>query len=687
MTDLGDLNTANATCAATMQGVQYFSNNFDPVKRWNGLTTTLQDAGITGPSLAIGAPTTAAGGLSNGDHLIRYRYKDTSTGFVSNPSPALTYTVSGGNGLLTFGIGVADDIRTTSDTKVDQYVIEATRVGGGTFFQLGTAAVGATSVQLGMNDDSLAQQFNSDDAYGSSEDLETYSNGVPPLGTIVVPYRGKLWIAGDAAYELTDVTFTNNSTAITGTGFSTAWDDGAAFLLLREGDTKAYEISSVASDTAMTLSVAWTGSSGNYDAKVFKRFPNRAYYSRTFYPEQYYISVWARDFLAETSDTLTSMFGRKDGLYAFGFTNAERLIFNADPSVAAGAVISPLKGRRGNWNQRTLVEVDGELFAWDRAGMWAVGEVPRHISTPIDDTLKLSIDYAEYAKFHAGYSPESRIVMFFYVQTGDTEPKYAACFEVDTGRWFVHQFLQGMTGSQQVATEDGQVRLMLGDENGYSWYFDIQNSFDGPPPTSPTILTVGASATTTVIPVDETLPTADLGVQGCMVYNPDTGESRYCSANTASQLTVGSAFSAAPADGDTLYLGPIPFEYRTKWWTGPGQETRKNAPYLIIKLFPGTDTGRMRVYFYADFATSPSQVTSFVGEEWPDGVTVTNGLYYLEIDLDGGSGDGLLSVPVPVEWNNALQARVTSIIPDGDLRILDLQFALTKRGVASDIGT
>ena len=107
------LNTANRLCLASLQGKMYATNNFNPVKTWNGLTAALQDAGITGPSLVIGTPTTGAGGLSNGDHLIRYRYKDTTTGYVSNPSPALTYTVSAGNGILTFGIGVADDIRTT----------------------------------------------------------------------------------------------------------------------------------------------------------------------------------------------------------------------------------------------------------------------------------------------------------------------------------------------------------------------------------------------------------------------------------------------------------------------------------------------------------------------------------------------------------------------------------------------
>lgn len=663
----------------------YVTDNFNPVKTWNGLTTSLQNAGIEGPSLAIGTPTTAAGGLTNGDHLIRYRYKDTTSGYVSNPSPALTYTVSGSNGLLTFGIGASDDIRTTSDPKVDQYVIEATPIGGGTFYQLGTAAVGATSVQVGMADSSLIQQFNSDSEYGSG--LDTYSNDVPPLGTICIPHRGRLWILGDAAVSLTDVTFTNGSATVTAlAGFSTAWDDGAAFLIIKTGDSVAYEISAVASGTSLTLSANYAGSTSTTTARVFKRFPNRGYYSGLFYPEGFYLAVQARDFLAETSDTLTSGIGRKDGLYVFGLTNAERLIYNSDPSAGAGAVISPLRGRRGNWNQRTLVDVDGNLYAWDRSGIWIVGEVPRPISGPIDDIIELYCDFTANAKFHACYSPISRIVMFFYVQIDDTEPKVAACYEVDTGRWFLHTFLQGMTASQQVATDDGQVRMMLGDENGYSWYYDIPSTFDGTPPDNTAVLTVTSASGTSIV-VNETLTTTAPALAGVMLYQVSSGESRYIASNTADTITLGSAFTADPVADDVLYLGPIPIEYRTKWWVGPGQENRKSPAYFVMKLFPGMDSGRLRVYFYADFATSPSRITTFTADTWPDGIqTPANGQYYIEADLDGGSGDGVLSIPVPVEWNHALQARVTSNKPDGEFRMLDMGFALTRKGIINDTG-
>ena len=678
------LNTNGRACLASCQGQVYYTNGFDPVKVWDGVTSTLLDAGITGPTLAIGAPTAAAGGLSNGDHLIRYRYKKTGTGYVSNPSPALTYTVAGGNGLLTFGIGVADAIRTTTDTKVDQYVIEATAVGGGTFYQVMTVAVGQTSIVIGMPDTSLIQQFNSDAEYGSSEDLETFSSSKPPLGTIFLSYKGRSWTLGDRAYLLTGVTFTNTSTTVTGTGFSLDW---AGRLIIKAGDTSRYEIASVTNSTTLVLSVAYTGTTSTATATVNSRFPNRGYYSRLFYPEQYYPAVWARDFLADKSDQLTAAIGREEGLFVFGRTNTEVLVFNSDPAAGAGAILSPLRGRRGAFHNRVIVDVEGELYSWDRQGMWLVGKTPRHISHKIDPLLTNLVNYDESEQFHASYDPIARVAMFFFVAAGDTSPKYAACYEIETGRWFMDTFMQGITASSIVPTTDGQVRLMLGDENGYTWFLGVENGFDGTPPDTSAVVTNAAGSTTTVFNVNETLPTTNNGLAGVIIYSPLTGESSHCTSNTASTITVASAFDAAPALDSELYVGPINFEYRTKHWVGAGQESKKNPAYFLIKLFPGTATGTLRVYFYPDFATAPAKFTASTSDTQPDGITITNNTYYAEVALDGGSGDGVISVPVPVQWNNAIQARITSIRPDGSLRILDAQFVVTKEGVANDIGT
>lgn len=680
------LNNVHPAVMASCQGGLYYTNNFDPVKVWYGVTAALQDAGIYGPAAVIGPPTLAAGGFSNGDHEVRYRYKNTKTGYVSNPSPALVVTVTGGNGIATFTVtisGGGGDIITSTDPKVDQIVIEATAIGGGTFYQAGVGVNAPGNIVVGMNDAALQQQFNSDAAYGSSEDLETYSSDVPPLCAIVIPYRGRMWYIGDQAYPLTGVTFTNGSPTVTGVGFNLLW---AGRIITRDGDTQSYEILSVTSTVLMTLSVNYGGITGVGTADVVAKFPNRGYYSRLFYPEQCLLSRWARDFLAEKSDQVRGAFGRKDGLYILGLFSGERLIFNADPSAAAGAAFSPLNGRRGVFNQRCLVDVEGNVYAWDRQGMWIVGEEPVHLSTAIDQLLRQYVDFEEDHQFHANWEPMNRVLKFFFVPNGATAPIMRACMELDTGKWFFETSFQGITASCVVATEDGQVRLMLGDENGYSWYDGIENAFDGTPPACDPVLTVTVGATLTVIPVDETLPIVTPTLAGVIVLDPVTSEYDFVVSNTVSTFTLNTGFTSAPPVGREMYVGPIAFDYRTKWFVGQDQSLRKDCVFLLIRLFPGAETGLMRVYFYADFNTVPSPMTSWVNGTMPVGVAVPpTGQRYLEVSLSGGEDHrGVLAIPIPISWNDALQARVTSLRPDGALRMLDCEVIVRKE--ASDVG-
>lgn len=672
---------------ASCQGGLYYTNNFDPVKVWYGTSATLQNAGIEGPAAAIGAPATGAGGFSNGDHLVRYRYKNTKTGYVSNPSPAATFTVSGSNGIFTFTVtasGGGGDIITSTDAKVDQILIEVTPVGGGVFYEAGTGVNAAGNIVVGMNDDALTQQFNSDAAYGSSLDLETYSSDVPWLCSIVIPYRGVMWYIGCQAYPLTGMTFTNGSDTVTGTGFNLLWP---GFIITRDGDTVSYEIAAVASTTSLTLTVVYAGvtAAGTATAKVVRRNPNNGAYSRLFYPEQCLLSRWVRSFLAEGSDEVRACIARDDGLYVLGRFSGDRLTYNADPAASAGAVLQPLKGKRGCFQQRCIVDVEGQTYAWDRQGMWIVGLKPVPISRHIDRLLRQYVDFTQEDQFHANFEPINRVLKFYFVPNGGTYPTMHACFELETGKWWFDTTLQGITASCIVATEDGQIRLMLGDENGFSWYDGIENAFDGTPPTSATVVTVSSGSTDTVIPVDETLPVVAPTLAGVMCYDPETGESRYIASNTASVITLGSAYTAAPRTGQELWLGPINIGYTTKWWIGENQATRKYVAHLLITMYPGTSTGTMRVYFYADFSTVPSAFTNWVGGTMPDGVTVPqNGQRYLEVSLAGGDNRGVLAIPVPIEWSDALQARITSNRPDGDFRMLDIQFL--PKAVISDVG-
>jgi hypothetical protein len=659
------LNSTNRGVFASINRQIYFANDFDAVQVWNGIGATTQNAGYTGPAAAPTAPAAAAGNVTNGVHRFRYRYKDSKTGYVSNPSPELSVTVSAGNGALTFTAGAQYVV--SADAKVDTVVFEMTAVNGKTWYVAKEVLNSAASAVVSITDLALVQQFNVDANWGAVDTGDLYSHESPPVkGGIIVQHKSRAFIGGDIAYSIATAGFTNGSPTVTGTGFSTNW---VGRLLQAGTDTTAYEILT-ATTTTLTLVTNYGGTTNAARSFViYSKTPNRIYYSRLGDPSAFYTAVWARDMLVEKSDRITAMFSRRDALYIFGQYCAERLVFDADPSATTSATI-PIQGQRGAFNQRVLVEFDGNLLAWDRRGIYRVGEVPEHLSAPVDNALTELIDYSATVKFHAGWDPVDRIACFFFVATGDTQPKYAACLEVDTGKWFFDSFMQGITASSIVPTSDGQVRLLLGDENGYSWFFSVDGSFDGVPPGTSSVLTATGTPTTTVIDVTQILSTSP-SLAGVPLYNPSNGDIRIIASNTASQITV-AALSVAPVSGDTLYIGAISWEWRSKWWMGPGLDTKKRPTHVFIQLFPGTATGKLRVSFYTDFSTSPTTYTQTVTSR--DGVTITSGLSYASVDLDAGAGEGFVGVPVPSSWARVIQVRVQSDRPDGELRILDISF-------------
>lgn len=680
-TVLTGLDTTNRVCMTSINGQVYLTNDFNAVKVLNQNSGT--DAGIDGPSGALGSPTPAAGNTTNGTHLIRYRYRNSRTGYISNPSDALSYTVSGGNGSLTFD--VTTDYTASTDSKVTNIDIEMTAVGDATFYRAQTALNTATAITVSISDDDLTQQENVTAIYGNLQDGELFANDPPPSGSIVVAHRNRLWVMGNEAFLMTatQVTFTQSSTTITYAGGSQEW---VGRYIQADGDTVNYAIQSVSS-SSLTISAVYAGSSGGKAATVYAANPNLAAYSRLNYPESFGTNL-QREFLYGTGDRVRGGYSRRDALYIFGQYSSQRLTFSVNPSATTSNLI-PILGNRGVLNQRCLVDADGRLFAWDRLGMYEVSEAPNHISNHIDPTLAEIVDYSESVQFHGIFDPIERVLAWFFVASGETVPKYAAVVDLDTvsdrgdgPRWQFYQFRQGITSSTMVASTDGQVRAWIGDENGYTWAFSTTNTFDGVYPTNPAVLTVAAGATTTVIPVDESLNTT-VTMEGAIAYFPTTGEERLISTNTTSSVTLATAVSGAPSDGTELWVGSFPCEYRTKWWAGQGMQNKKKPSFFFLMLYPGTATGKMQVYFYKDFSAQPYTFDgadpSYVG--W-DGVTFVNGV--LTIDLDAGSGDGFVAVNMPADFWRVMQARLVSTKPDGALRVMDMGFAVGKAEEAYD---
>jgi hypothetical protein len=300
--------------------------------------------------------------------------------------------------------------------------------------------------------------------------------------------------------------------------------------------------------------------------------------------------------------------------------------------------------------------------------------------------VESSFDASYSERFHGVYDPRERVLMWFYVAIGDAYPKNAICYDLDRQIWSTRTFRQEITSSTLVSGTTNSVRALLGDYNSLSWYL-IADRFDGVPLSLVNsggaysgVLTVAETgATVDSVRVSQALPTgaSDFGpsnLDGCVVYNPLTGEESLVYGNTADTLELDGEFSTAPTIGTELFLGSFEWKMRTKWAEGQGMQTKKRPSYLMVRKVPGTNVGKLKVRIYEDFSTTPMTFTLDSNDTFPDGVSWTNGANYASVDLDGGSGDGIAFVPLSANWKRVISAEVSSVRPDDELKLLEFGF-------------
>jgi hypothetical protein len=659
---------------AAANGRLYFTNGFDSVRVLTPDTGYV--AGMVGPVGAMGGPALTAGGnVTQGTHLVRYRYKDSRTGYVSNPSDAVSMQV-GVNRTATWTNGAGYVL--SADPKCDTIIAEMTPVNGGNYLQAASVPNAAGTIVITMSDDVLGQQINSDAEYGSATKFDLFSHDPPPVMAVMVVQRGRGFVGVDVPYLVAALP-SNGSPTVTGTGFSVNWV-GRMFQIV--GDVNSYEIIA-ATTTILTLKTNFVGVPVDPNASIYRKLPNRIFYSRAGYPEEYFPANWSRDVLGGRGDRLVAMWARRDALYLFGQYSSERLAFVTDPSAASSSFL-PIEGNRGTFNQRCICEADGVMYSFDRQGIYRVGDSPKQISMPIDEVLREMADYTKAVQYHTGFEPSDRLLVCWFVRSGQAQPQWAAIYEIDTGRWWMHFSLTPITSSSTIPSTDGQVRLWQGDGNGYLWASSIEGSFDGVPPGCPSVVTVAAGSSAALVNVTETLTTAP-GINGASVTIADGSETTWASANTATSITLVPSLAAAPAVGSKLYLGAIPWEYSTKWFIGGGLAAKKRPMYLMINVVPDAGVGTMRVYFYTDFdAVNPITYTSTPSSEWPRGVSIVNGEDHATIDLSILQSAGYIAVPLPNDWRRSIAARITSLIPASEIRVLDLQFVADEREVPNE---
>lgn len=652
-------------CFAQHQQGIYYSNDFDSVQRINTGTGTAVSAGIAAATAAPALSANSTGSLTTGAYRARFRYKDTRTGYVSNPGPEYTQTFTAASQSIRV-TGIA-----STDAKVNAIIWERTSAGGTEFWVEGTGANSTAIFTFTVSDATLTSGISADSYYGA------FGHEAPPLCELLCEHRGRLFGFKTSTRTKT-VSAVLSAASITGTGFSTNW---AGRLMSFSGSSSvAYVVSSVSSaGTSLTLSANYAGATSTaVSSSVYGATPDMLYWSRAGFPESWKPSVWARRVL-NNGDRPTALFSAYDTLWVCGLRSIKTFDYTSDP---AAARISTIPTQMGVFNQRCVVNAEGRVICFGPSGIFELqGRVPTSISAPVDQDIWELIDNAQSEAFHGSYDFFEDTVTFWFCRTGDTVAKDGVAYHLPTGEWQMRTWKQGIKCSASVGADSLSPRPYLGCENGYVWRLVNTLVADGLPSTLTTgVVTVSTSAaSTTVIPVTESMPTsssASANLTGMMLYNPSTGTSRAISSNSANSITV-AAFSAAPAIGTELYLGSIDAYIQSDWWAGPSPHAKKRPSYLMLEHVSDETGPKVDIQVFKDLSATALAWTKGAGDSQLLGITYTNATTTATVDLDQGAG--ILYLNLFDLWAKYWRFAITQRRPEGVFKMMDAKFLIRNK--------
>lgn len=669
---------------AEYRKVAYVCNGWNAVRRWDGKTSTAELAGITGPSQVAGtwAPTEGSGyAVTSGDstigvHVFRYRYMDSRTGYVSNPSLEIEIKVDDTEEQLTFDISTSgtDNIIRSTDAKVDTIILEATVVGsddtgGALFFEAARALNSASTIVFNIDDASLEQQL---------LDYADDGHDPPPIAQNIHTHRERVWLYGQVVHAVGTATFTQTSVDVDEGSTDPDWNTEALgsasgestipWLIQVEGAETAYEIDYYDSgNSKIVLKKAFAETTtSNASYKIYSR-AHAIWVSNPDYPEGFTPLKFLSGPQNEMSGDLTAGMGHGASMLFWSKSSLYKISWDQGPLV--DPILIPLSSEYGALSQKVVVQVQGRVFAMDHLGWTEYSGIrPKLISRPIDD-LRSLIDYSEAENFHACYFPDLRAIRWYVTYTSDTGsyPKRYVQYDLDSDTWSTGRTYQGISASRLVPSSTG-LQVVLGDENGHTWFAD-QGTCDGCY-SEDSHLTTDSGATAQVIPVTETLDTTNVGLAGCYLYHVASGEARLISSNTSSAITLSSALSSVPAADDVLWIGPIPTKLKTKAFSSTKRAEKRKTKRFWLVFEPLSSSRQLQVRAYQDLSTTaltwaPGR-TARTGMTWPGENTLYPATDWL---IDLSESDGHVEVPLGEGWKRFFELELEILEPDAALEI------------------
>lgn len=348
---------------------------------------------------------------------------------------------------------------------------------------------------------------------------------------------------------------------------------------------------------------------------------------------------------------------------------------NPDGQVGDGR-IEPMGVGRGAVTFKSVVNVDGMIYALDRRGIYEYrgGQSVLDMTEPIRGIFD-RINWDQQAQFCGTY--DDKHIMWFVALDDDTNMRHALVLDrqaLQNGRgvfWWLYElpqyvrdctsFIQGRSTLAKAFHQAGRRFAGVITLEGYSYVFANVYSDGVHPDMDAEGVTAGASDQAfTVTGADYDIGNADLA--GCYVKfdHTDTPEPLLIASSSTNTFTLDSALSRNLPAGTSFKIGRIKAYWKSSQLDGGDNTSVKDFQYAHITHEPTGDNGTFEVRFSGDrLAPNLSQLdedqTGWSASENGDSVSVDTGG-----NLGDEGRDGIVRIPIHSRDSRYIQVQFES---------------------------
>lgn len=515
---------------------------------------------------------------------------------------------------------------------------------GGTF----TRVLGSLSYSDTMSDETLGER----DVLVITEvggELGARAHHPPPQNKMVVAqFQDRMWYGGDPEYDEGTVSYTHNSSTITGSG--TNWTSAmeGRYFYLRNPDTSyraQYIVSAVNSATSLTLDQPYMGTTASGLSYVIANDPierNQLSFSEVDSPESVPLTnVLVIQENTGDDDRIVGLMPYGSALFVLKERHIYRMTFVRQPIIDANV---NLVCSRGVFNHRCWDTYEGVSYLMDQHGCYAFDTAePVPLSAPIQNYFREGLIDLAYSKwFHVKVDPRLEVVRFYVKFTADTgtRPKRALVYNIRSGAWWIETYVCEIGDAVQ-ATVSGVLRAIFGTATNADLFFTHSSgTADGVSAAIRGTVTSAAAGTL----VDSSAPFTSgsnpkPGSSVAILTGTGSGQVREITAfpSNTTTLSISPVWTTTPDTTSTYAVGAVPWSLKTKVFSYVGtypsdkKEAERNERGIYITHQPTTNAHYWDLARYLNHSATAE--SAGIDRTFGDGWSQTSGSSGVRYDM------------------------------------------------------